>query len=99
MANNRFYLACRQCILHDEVQDDYMIYLGKYFPSGGWYRHTTGEAFENGLNEWLEKHSHPENMSLFGYDWEGIPPFFLHFEAGNRSQDEILKELSRQLHG
>lgn len=92
MANNRFYLGCRQCVL-DEESEEGLIFLGKYFPNSGWYRHTTGEKFENGLNEWMERHSHTENMSLFGYDPTGSPPFFLHFEAGNRSQDQILKEI------
>lgn len=94
MANNRFYLACKQCVLDDGIQDDFMFYIGKYFPSDGWYRHCT-EVLEDKLNEWMEKHSHLENNTLFGYDDEGDPPFFLYYEAGNRYQDKILSVLSK----
>lgn len=95
MANNRFYLVCDKC--RSEDKEDHLFFLGKYYPSNGWYPNVSGEDSKieriDKLAEFLEKHSHEQ--SLFGYSDQGEEPFSLYFEAGRRGQDQILIALSK----
>lgn len=93
MANNRVYIACKRCVLDEDTIEDHLFYLAKYYPSSGWY--PTNENLKDSLESWMDRHSHPENITLFGYDEDDDGPFFLYYEAGNRDQDRILKTISK----
>lgn len=96
MANNRFYLVCKRCIM--EGKEDHLYFLAKYYPSNGWYTNFPEERkqdFKDELDAFLDKHSHEKSMFGYGdFGEHGSEPFYLHFEAGNRHQDQILIAIS-----
>lgn len=90
MANNRMYIVCTRCVMQEK--EDCRFYIGKYFPSEGWYLRGSSD-FTKAYNQFLEDHSHSEAQTLFGYDPNYGFPFYLYFEAKNRSQDKILMKI------
>ena len=65
MANNRMYLTCLHCLYDDSTSlDDARIYLGKYYPTGGWGFTPTTEK----MDEFFQKHLHKTTweQAMFG---------------------------------
>lgn len=64
MANNRMYLQCTA----PECKDADKFFLGKYYPSQGWYINREGDRrryMGEDLDQWLDQHKH---YSLFGHE-------------------------------
>jgi len=78
MANNRLWLVCRECKKYG--QESHKIFLGKYFPSQGWYNEK--ESFNERFEKFLEDHSH--DCTLFGLSHEGKVPFSLDWEVSEK---------------
>lgn len=87
------YIICSRCVMEDK--EDSAFYLGKYFPREGWY--INNPISHDEYNKFLEDHSHEEAKTLFGYDPSYGFPFSLYFEAGTRSQDQILMKIGEML--
>lgn len=59
MANNRLYLVCTTCYRNEDLLDSRnpaVHFIGKYYPSTGWY--IFHDDHEKRLTEFLELHSH-----------------------------------------
>ena len=64
MANNRMWLVCRSCSVAGA--DDSTFFLGKYYPSQGWYCNRDRERLSQlgaDLDAWFDRHKHE---TLFG---------------------------------
>ena len=61
MANQRMYLLCTKC-MDDALEDDLdtdkaMLYLGKYYPSSGWYN-TNPKMMGRKFDRFMAQHKH-----------------------------------------